>query len=285
MICHSCQKLIEKLRNKKNKIVFLVIFLILNVIVTSIVWELKNKNNNGIIENENYTDDDLKNEIKILQERIASLNIIISEKQKLINQLELQGGPRADLLYKPSLKNIGGAETQNFAKKSFEDIRYELENTKKKYGVMVDDRTTIFEYTPTIWPVNQGYISSAWGHRISPFTSMEAFHEGVDIAADVGTKIYAAAAGEIIFADYKAGYGRFIVIQHKYGYATAYGHCDRLYVSVGSKVKKGQLIATVGNTGMSTGPHVHFEVRINGIPVDPELYMISKLPKLPVAID
>lgn len=98
-------------------------------------------------------------------------------------------------------------------------------------------------------------------------------HNGIDIGAKSGSPIFAAGAGKVIFAAYGSGYGNYIVIDHGDKISTLYGHCSRLLVSAGQEVRQGQRIALVGSTGLSTGPHLHFEVRVNGKPVNPASYM------------
>ncbi|GAC1504163.1 MAG: peptidoglycan DD-metalloendopeptidase family protein [Vulcanimicrobiaceae bacterium] len=119
-----------------------------------------------------------------------------------------------------------------------------------------------------MWPVS-GPITSPFGWRMHPIHHRMILHEGMDIAADTGTPIKAADAGRVIVAGWTGGYGNYINIDHGGGVSTGYGHCSAIYVSVGQDVKKGQVIGAVGSTGYSTGPHLHFEVRINGQPVDP----------------
>jgi murein DD-endopeptidase MepM/ murein hydrolase activator NlpD len=122
------------------------------------------------------------------------------------------------------------------------------------------------------WPVS-GTITSPFGYRRNPFGGGMEFHQGLDIAAPMGTTITAAASGTVISAGWYGGYGNYILIDHGGGMATGYGHCSQIFVSVGQQVQKGQAIGAVGSTGASTGPHVHFEVRIHGKPVDPAAYL------------
>jgi murein DD-endopeptidase MepM/ murein hydrolase activator NlpD len=114
-----------------------------------------------------------------------------------------------------------------------------------------------------------GRMSSGFGGRYHPILKRNRMHTGVDIAAPTGTAIAAAGDGEVIFAGWRGGYGNCIIIDHGGGVATLYGHCSRLYVGVGKRVSKGDRIAAVGSTGQSTGPHLHWEVRVNGTPVNP----------------
>jgi murein DD-endopeptidase MepM/ murein hydrolase activator NlpD len=118
------------------------------------------------------------------------------------------------------------------------------------------------------WPVT-GTITSPFGWRSNPFGGAPEFHQGLDIAAPSGTTVTAAAGGTIIMAQWYGGYGNYILIDHGGGYSTGYGHLSAIYVSVGQSVQRGQAIGAVGSTGQSTGPHLHFEVRIAGKPVDP----------------
>ncbi len=118
------------------------------------------------------------------------------------------------------------------------------------------------------WPVS-GTITSPFGWRHSPFGSGLEFHQGLDIGAPMGATITAAAGGTVINAGWYGGYGNYILIDHGGGISTGYGHCSQIFVANGQQVQKGQAIGAVGSTGASTGPHLHFEVRINGKPVDP----------------
>lgn len=122
-------------------------------------------------------------------------------------------------------------------------------------------------------PVLKGWISSGYGMRIDPFTGRREFHPGIDFAGKLGSKVIAVAAGVVTFAGWDGGYGKMVQINHGDGYATRYGHAEKLLVKAGDIVKKGQVIALMGSTGRSTGPHVHFEVYKNGRVVDPSSYI------------
>ncbi|HXO18191.1 MAG TPA: M23 family metallopeptidase, partial [Candidatus Dormibacteraeota bacterium] len=118
------------------------------------------------------------------------------------------------------------------------------------------------------WPVT-GTITSPFGWRSNPFGGSPEFHQGLDIAAPSGTTVTAAAAGTVIMAQWYGGYGNYVLIDHGGSYSTGYGHLSAIYVASGQTVQRGQAIGAVGSTGQSTGPHLHFEVRIAGKPVDP----------------
>jgi murein DD-endopeptidase MepM/ murein hydrolase activator NlpD len=122
------------------------------------------------------------------------------------------------------------------------------------------------------WPVS-GTITSPFGYRRSPFGSGMEFHQGLDIAAPMGTTVQAAAGGTVISAGWYGGYGNYVLIDHGGGMATGYGHLSQIFVSAGQQIQKGQAIGAVGSTGMSTGPHLHFEVRLHGKPTDPAAYL------------
>lgn len=118
------------------------------------------------------------------------------------------------------------------------------------------------------WPVS-GTITSPFGWRSNPFGGAPEFHQGLDIAAPQGTTVVASAGGTVLMAQWYGGYGNYILIDDGGGYSTGYGHLSAFYVSAGQQVKQGQAIGAVGCTGECTGPHVHFEIRIHGKPVDP----------------
>ena len=122
------------------------------------------------------------------------------------------------------------------------------------------------------WPVS-GPISSPFGMRFDPVQHHYQLHAGIDVAAPQGVTISAASEGKIIFAGWYGGYGNAIIIDHGGGISTLYGHCSQIFVGVGQDVQRGQAIGAVGMTGDATGPHVHFEVRVNGKPVDPMSYL------------
>lgn len=125
-----------------------------------------------------------------------------------------------------------------------------------------------------IWPLTvKGRISSPFGERMHPILKKKRFHSGMDIAVPTGTNVLAADRGLVIYSGWNGGYGYFIVIDHGNGLATAYAHNSRLLVKEGDVVEQGQVIAKSGSTGLSTGPHLHFEVRKDGVPVDPAGYL------------
>ena len=136
------------------------------------------------------------------------------------------------------------------------------------------DKDSFLHSTPTLMPA-MGHLTSSYGPRMSPYAGRIKMHEGLDIGANIGTKIVAPADGVITFSGAKPGFGNFIQIDHGYGLETIFGHASTLAVKKGQKVSRGDTIATVGNTGYSTGPHVHYEVRVNGTPVDPLYYVLN----------
>ncbi len=126
--------------------------------------------------------------------------------------------------------------------------------------------------TPNLWPV-EGQITGAFGERIDPFNGEGAFHSGIDIGSSYGQAVVAPADGVVVFADFMGGYGRAIVLDHGHSISTRYGHLANFAVAVGQQVHRGDTIGYVGLSGRSTGPHLHYEVRINDTPVNPHKYL------------
>jgi murein DD-endopeptidase MepM/ murein hydrolase activator NlpD len=131
-------------------------------------------------------------------------------------------------------------------------------------------RSTVF---PQGRPVQEGFISSAYGERVDPFTGYTAFHSGVDFAGEEGSEVMAVATGVVVWAGDKVGYGNLVEINHGDGYVTRYAHNSAILVKVGDTVLKGQALGLLGSSGHSTGPHVHFEVLRDGNPVDPMAFI------------
>jgi murein DD-endopeptidase MepM/ murein hydrolase activator NlpD len=127
-------------------------------------------------------------------------------------------------------------------------------------------------YTPSIWPV-LGHITDSFGERLDPFSGEGAFHTGVDVATDYGAPVHATADGIITIAENHAGYGRLVVIDHGFGITTWYAHLSSFSAVPGARVKRGEVVGYTGISGRSTGPHVHYEVRMNNAPINPWRYM------------
>ncbi|MEC8957123.1 MAG: M23 family metallopeptidase, partial [Nitrospinota bacterium] len=136
------------------------------------------------------------------------------------------------------------------------------------------NQKSLLSSTPSIWPA-RGWVTSGFGFRKSPFTGLREKHEGWDIAARAGSKVRATADGEVVVEGREYGYGNMVEVDHGYGVMTRYGHNSKHLVKVGDRVKRGQVIALVGNTGRSTGPHVHYEVLLHGVPVSPKNYILE----------
>jgi murein DD-endopeptidase MepM/ murein hydrolase activator NlpD len=138
-----------------------------------------------------------------------------------------------------------------------------------------EDQQALLASAPSIWPV-RGWVTSDYSVRLDPYTGERVMHEGMDIAAGMGAKIRAPADGTVVFSGVEGGYGRVLVLDHGYGLKTRYGHLLKTDVKVGDKVKRGQAIAQVGNTGRSTGPHLHYEVRVNGVADNPRKFILEE---------
>lgn len=138
----------------------------------------------------------------------------------------------------------------------------------------IKEQQNILASTPAIRPAT-GWTTSRFGYRKSPFTGRREFHKGFDIANRKGTPIIATANGTVTFAGKKGAYGNVVVIDHGHGMVTRYAHTEKMLVKRNDKVKRGDTIALIGNSGRSTGPHVHYEVHLNGIPVNPDKYILN----------
>jgi len=148
------------------------------------------------------------------------------------------------------------------------------EKSFQELSEAVRSRRSLWASTPSVWPTD-GWVSSPFGKRISPFTGRLQRHKGVDIAARPGTPVIAPAAGVVSYSRFNGGFGKFVKLNHGYGYVTRYGHLSKFAVKVGQKVKRGDIIGYVGNTGLSTGPHLHYEIFVNSIPVNPMKYILN----------
>lgn len=138
---------------------------------------------------------------------------------------------------------------------------------------MLSDLPVRRSNTPSIWPV-RGELTAGFGERLDPLNGEgEEFHAGIDIAAPIGTPVRCSADGIVFAAGADAGYGNAVLVDHGNGITTKYGHMTKIYVVVGQEVKKGQFIGTVGSTGKSTGPHLHYEVHVQDTPVNPTKYL------------
>ena len=227
---------------------------------------------------------DAKNEsdIKILLE---DKNIRTSPDFMLLNQLYFQKLSQAKIDKGFSLfdstkidSNISndaeGLALLDFKITNTSDILNSLEKKIGELENIVSRKKYFYRYTPSIYPTD-GWITSYYGPRKSHYAKRVKMHEGIDIGAPSGHSIKATADGIISYAGKKPGFGNFIKIKHGYGIETIYAHAKRLFVKSGQKIMRGQKIASVGSTGYSTGPHVHYEVRVNAVPVDPLYFILN----------
>jgi murein DD-endopeptidase MepM/ murein hydrolase activator NlpD len=150
------------------------------------------------------------------------------------------------------------------------------ESNRIRFLHFLEEQKRIFSsLTPNMYPT-QGRISSVFGYRRSPFTGKREKHQGIDIAAKINAPVVAPADGVVENVGWEGGYGRVVSINHGFGLVTKYAHLRKSLVRSGQKVKRGDKIALVGNSGRSTGPHLHYELRFEGVPIDPAQYIREK---------
>jgi len=178
----------------------------------------------------------------------------------------------------------GGSGNEKAQRRMLKAMHQSLGNIKREIDLQISEKLELSKFletqksvlacTPSIWPT-RGWVSSNFGYRVSPFTNEREFHSGLDISTRSRSPILCPADGIVAEAGSDYGYGRVLHISHGHGLKTMYAHLDKALVKVGQRVKRGDEIALVGSTGRTTGPHLHYEVHLNGLPVDPLRYILN----------
>ena len=145
---------------------------------------------------------------------------------------------------------------------------------QRELAKFLTERRSLLAATPSIWPV-KGWVTSGFGYRRSPFTGKRSFHAGLDISTRTGTVIVAPADGVVTFVGWEGGYGRIVAVNHGHGIVTRYAHLRKALVKTGQKISRGQKIGQVGSSGRSSGPHLHYEVLLSGVPTNPKYYILD----------
>ncbi|MCQ2603791.1 MAG: M23 family metallopeptidase [Spirochaetia bacterium] len=214
-------------------------------------------------------------DLELIREQIAGLKIV-SERfedslSSALDKLGLSSGDDSSL--------NGGSMISGGELADLESLNVMMEDSIKHFyeitGIM-DAHSDLISGLPSIWPLKGSYgrFTAYFGPNQHPFTKGWYLHKGIDIADKWGTPLVATADGKVIEKGFEAnGYGNYIVIKHKYGFYTKYAHLDKVYVKEGQSVLQGNLIGTMGSSGLSTGPHLHYEVRIGSQVVDPQRYL------------
>lgn len=189
-----------------------------------------------------------------------------------------------DSLRRKSSRGVGGTETPEASVANRLDKLLDLKFDRMKKDLLVDvndldilgetldGRRMLLESVPNGWPV-RGTLSSVFGVRNSPFTETPVFHHGLDIVARAGVPVVASAPGVVVKSGYESLYGNTVVVDHGAGYRSLYAHMSSCSVEEGAFVNRGEELGKVGSTGRSTGPHLHYEVRVNGLPVNPARFL------------
>jgi murein DD-endopeptidase MepM/ murein hydrolase activator NlpD len=223
----------------------------------------------------------LTNDMNLIAKRDDELRTIMGV-DKLSSDVRNVGIGGARFNY-DLIDNVSGFdENANLNKQLLEIAKLQREVSLEKQSfhsllVTFDKKQDSIIYLPSIRPILRGTISSGFGMRMHPLYHVMRYHEGLDISAPTGTPIYATANGTIRYAGKMSGYGNLVKIDHKYGYSTRYGHMSKILVRNGQTVKKGEKIGEVGNTGISTAPHIHYEVRYHGQPQNPAVYYFDDI--------
>jgi len=267
------------------------------MIITVLVVFVNNITNFATIEVDRNKLIQLRAENKIVREELVSIEKEITNLNVLIDSLELYDKKlRTYASLAPineDLRSMGvGGYTPTYDEKNVSSkISKNLDNLSQTLNnllaraklqkqsfdellTQIEEKKYLQDHTPSIIPV-QGWLIRGFDYQVDPFTNEIKMHEGLDIAAPLGTPIVAPADGTIKFAGHKEGFGLTLQIDHGYGFITLYAHCQRLKVTNGMTVKRGDIIAYVGNTGKSTGPHLHYEVRLSQTPINPMNYIIT----------
>jgi len=219
----------------------------------------------------------LRHEADVLRSKYQNLERVVNQKNDQLASLELNAKEVAvaygltQRLEGPPDISAEGKLVPTF-QESLEEYDY-LRSVNLMAMATKHSRGFQVNATPDLWPV-EGMLTGAYGNRLDPFSGEGGeFHSGVDISAPMGTPVRAAADGVVIMTQFEGGYGRLIGIDHGNGIATYYGHLSKFFVNVGQEVRRGDKIGAVGNTGRVTAPHLHYEVRNHGTPMNPYPYL------------
>ncbi len=208
-----------------------------------------------------------------IENRIAKLKELEDQINKAINPKNTEN-ENMNVVSRSAERDLSLPDMDEVDIKFVDEL---LRNQEKNVEDLFDNikgKITKLEKIPNKMPT-EGRLTSPFGERIHPTTFEKSFHYGIDLANNVGTNIYASATGVVLFSEENGTYGNMILISHGNGYSTVYAHLSKMLVKSGDQVKKGDLIAKMGNTGRSTGSHLHFEIRENGTPIDPEQILVK----------
>ncbi len=225
----------------------------------------------------------LATKAKAYEENAGRLQAKVLNLESIVNKLGVMAGVD-QRLPEPGIGGVGGLSKLETSAPSL-DVAATLHTLDSTVGALAqksarletifEDQQQVLAATPSVWPV-RGYLSAGFGNRLDPFTNQPDFHPGLDISTPRGTKIVAPADGVVVFLGKKGGFGNHMVIDHGYGVVTRYGHLDGFNVTAGQRVRRGDVVGFVGNTGRSTAPHLHYEVWVNNQARNPIHYILDE---------